>query len=131
MYNPSFDDLKEKGVNPYTLSLFLAKRARDIVDGDMPMVDTVSLRPVSIALEEFFEDKIEPIQDNFDFEDDEEREIVEKFSQVLDDDDYYDDEMSLEEEEVEEEEEEIREEEEDLFDEDEFLDDEEWDEDVE
>lgn len=131
MYNPSFDDLKEKGVNPYTLSLFLAKRARDIVDGDMPMVDTVSLRPVSIALEEFFEDKIEPIQDNFDFEDDEEREIVEKFSQVLDDDDYYDYEMSLEEEEVEEEEEEIREEEEDLFDEDEFLDDEEWDEDVE
>lgn len=126
MYNPSFEELKEKGVNPYTLSLFLAKRARDIVDGDPPLVDTESTRPVSIALEEFFDGVIEPVGGGFLFGDEERK--MDKVSQILDDDDYYDDEMMLEEE-LEEEEEDSYEKEEDTFDEDEYLDnedDEEW-----
>lgn len=58
MFNPSFRELREKGGNRYTLALLISKRAREIVAGDKPLVDTNLNRPVSIALEELFEDKI-------------------------------------------------------------------------
>ncbi|NLM06282.1 MAG: DNA-directed RNA polymerase subunit omega [Tissierellia bacterium] len=58
MFNPSFRELREKGGNRYTLALLISKRAREIVAGDEPLVETNSNRPVSIALEELFEDKI-------------------------------------------------------------------------
>lgn len=58
MFNPSFKELEEKGGNRYTLVLLISKRARQLIGGQMPMVNTNSKRQVSIALEELFEDKI-------------------------------------------------------------------------
>lgn len=58
MFNPSFRELEEKGGNRYTLVLLISKRARQLIAGDEPMVNTNSKRQVSIALEELFEDKI-------------------------------------------------------------------------
>lgn len=58
MFNPSFKELEEKGGNRYTLVLLISKRARQLIAGQDPMVNTNSKRQVSIALEELFEDKI-------------------------------------------------------------------------
>lgn len=58
MLNPSFKELSEKGDSRYTLSILVAKRARKIVDGSKPLVETESRKPVSIALEEVLEGKI-------------------------------------------------------------------------
>lgn len=58
MLNPSFRQLSEKGDSRYTLAMLIAKRARKIVDGSKPLVETSSKKPVSIALEEILDDKI-------------------------------------------------------------------------
>ncbi len=58
MLNPSFGELGEKGDSRYTLAILIAKRARKIVDGSKPLVDTDSSKAVSIALEEILDDKI-------------------------------------------------------------------------
>ncbi len=52
MLNPSFRELNEKGDSRYTLAILVAKRARKLVDGSKPLVETDSKKPVSIALEE-------------------------------------------------------------------------------
>ncbi len=58
MLNPSFRELAERGDSRYTLVMVTAKRARKIVDGAEPLVETDSKKAVSIALEEIMEDKI-------------------------------------------------------------------------
>lgn len=58
MLNPSFRDLAEKGDSRYTLAILIAKRARRIVDGSKPLVETKSKKPVSIALEEVLSGEI-------------------------------------------------------------------------
>lgn len=58
MLNPSFRELGEKGDSRYTLAILIAKRARRIVDGSKPMVETKSKKPVSIALEEVLDGQI-------------------------------------------------------------------------
>ncbi len=58
MLNPSFRDLAERGDSRYTLAILIAKRARKIVDGSKPLVETESKKPVSIALEEVLSGKI-------------------------------------------------------------------------
>jgi len=58
MLNPSFRDLAERGDSRYTLAILIAKRARKIVDGSKPLVETDSKKPVSIALEEVLSGKI-------------------------------------------------------------------------
>lgn len=58
MLNPSFIELAEKGDSRYTLVMLTAKRARQIVEGAEPLLDTSSKKPVSIALEEVMEGKI-------------------------------------------------------------------------
>ncbi|NLY85203.1 MAG: DNA-directed RNA polymerase subunit omega [Tissierellia bacterium] len=58
MLNPSFKELAEKGDSRYTLVMLIAKRARDIIDGAEPLIETSSKKPVSIALEEVLEGKI-------------------------------------------------------------------------
>jgi len=58
MLNPSFNELAKRGDSRYTLVMLTAKRARQIVDGAEPLIDTSSNKPVSIALEEIIEDKI-------------------------------------------------------------------------
>ncbi len=87
MFTPSFQELKEKGGNRYTLSLFLSKRARELTAGDEPLISTKSKRAVSIALEELFAGKITPTDTEIITQDKEEE--PSKIIQVLDDDDYY------------------------------------------
>lgn len=71
MIHPSYVDLMkvvnkdvEEGETPiinsrYSIVMATAKRARQIVDGDMPMIDdTAGKKPLSIAVEELEQDKI-------------------------------------------------------------------------
>lgn len=59
MLNPSFSNLTEVGESKYTLVMLVAKRSRQLVDGSEPMVETNSEKPVTIALEELLQGKIE------------------------------------------------------------------------
>ncbi|MDO5716602.1 MAG: DNA-directed RNA polymerase subunit omega [Tissierellia bacterium] len=58
MYNPSSKVLGEN-VSRYTLVMVVAKRARQIVQGSTSKVHTDYENPISIALEEIREGKIE------------------------------------------------------------------------
>ncbi|NLV75734.1 MAG: DNA-directed RNA polymerase subunit omega [Tissierellia bacterium] len=58
MYNPSFNELSKIGDSRYTLVMLTAKRARQIVDGAEPLIETQSTKPVTIAIEEILEGKI-------------------------------------------------------------------------
>lgn len=58
MLNPSFNELAKRGDSRYTLVMLTAKRARRIIEGAEPLVQTSSKKPVSIALQEVMEDKI-------------------------------------------------------------------------
>lgn len=52
MIYPSLDMLMDKVDSKYTLVAVAAKRARELVDGDAPLVESKSNKPVTIALEE-------------------------------------------------------------------------------
>lgn len=58
MINPSIVSLLEKVDNRYSLVVIAAKRARQIIDGEKPLVDIDSTKPVTIAINEIYEDKI-------------------------------------------------------------------------
>lgn len=58
MLNPSFKELEDKGDSRYTLSMLVAKRARKLVDGAKPLIETDSRKSVSIALEEVLDGAI-------------------------------------------------------------------------
>lgn len=58
MLNPSFDHVLKKGDSRYTLVMLTAKRARQIVDGSEPLVETESLKPVTIAIEEIVSERV-------------------------------------------------------------------------
>lgn len=58
MLNPSFKELADKGDSRYTLVMLTAKRARKIIEGAEPLVETSSKKAVSIALQEVLEGAI-------------------------------------------------------------------------
>ena len=70
MLHPSYTDLMEvvnkeveAGEQPvvnsrYSIVLATAKRARQIIAGDAPMVDISCQKPVSIAVEELYDGKV-------------------------------------------------------------------------
>lgn len=58
MLNPSFNELAKRGDSRYTLVMLTAKRARKIIEGSKPLIETTSKKPVSIALEEVIDGKI-------------------------------------------------------------------------
>lgn len=62
MVNPPLNVLLEKVDCKYTLAVFAAKRAREILDGDEALVDCASPKAVTIALTEIAEDKIGYVQ---------------------------------------------------------------------
>jgi len=76
MLHPSYSDLMKvvnadvepgetKVVNSrYSIVMATAKRARQIVDGDEPLVDNVDVKPLSIAVEELNQGKIKIIADD-------------------------------------------------------------------
>lgn len=52
MTSPSTDDLLKLVDSRYTLVAMTSKRARQIVEGSEPLVETQSTKPVTIAIEE-------------------------------------------------------------------------------
>ncbi|WP_094602704.1 DNA-directed RNA polymerase subunit omega [Sporomusa silvacetica DSM 10669] len=58
MINPSLDSLVKKVDSKYTLVVLAAKRAREIMDGQPPLIECKSNKPVTIALEEVAQGKI-------------------------------------------------------------------------
>ncbi len=58
MIYPSLDHLLKKVDSKYTLVVLTARRAREVVAGDSPMVASKSNKAVTIALEEIGADKI-------------------------------------------------------------------------
>jgi len=58
MIHPSLDVLVKKVDSKYTLVVLAAKRAREILNGTTPLVDSKSNKQVTIALEEIASDKI-------------------------------------------------------------------------
>jgi len=58
MINPSLDSLVKKVDSKYTLVVLAAKRAREIMDGQPPLIECKSNKPVTIALEEVAQGKM-------------------------------------------------------------------------
>ena len=58
MIKPSLDVLMTKVDSKYTLVTLAAKRARQLTDGDEPLVDVDTTKVVSIAMEEIDQGKI-------------------------------------------------------------------------
>ena len=58
MLKPPINELLKKVDSRYTLVIAAAKRARKIIDGDDKFIDIESNKPVTIATNEIFEDKI-------------------------------------------------------------------------
>lgn len=58
MINPSIVNLLKNVDNRYTLVVMTAKRARQLIDGAMPLLDVDSSKPVTIAINEINESKI-------------------------------------------------------------------------
>ena len=52
MTQPPIGELLEKGDCRYTLAVEAAKRAREIIAGSLPLIDTKETKPLSIAIEE-------------------------------------------------------------------------------
>lgn len=78
MLHPSYTDLMavvnsevEAGEQPvvnsrYSIVLATAKRARQIIAGDEPMVNISCQKPLSIAVEELYEGKVKIVGDDQD-----------------------------------------------------------------
>jgi DNA-directed RNA polymerase subunit omega len=58
MIHPSLDTLVDKVDSKYTLVVLAAKRAREIMNGEGPLVDSRSNKPVTVALEEVSQGRI-------------------------------------------------------------------------
>lgn len=59
MNQPPVDELREKVDSRYTLVVAAAKRARQLLDGAPKLVEIDSDKPVTIALWEIGEDKLQ------------------------------------------------------------------------
>ena len=58
MIRPPLESLLEKIDNKYALVVAVAKRARVLKEGQLPMVDVASSNPVTVSLEEIAAGKI-------------------------------------------------------------------------
>ncbi len=59
MCYPSIDSLVKKVDSKYTLVTLAAMRARELTDGQQPLIaNAKDKKPVTVALEEIYEDKI-------------------------------------------------------------------------
>jgi len=61
MLKPAINDLIKITENRYSLIIASSKRARQIIAGEEPMIESEIKKPVSIATREIFEGKIECI----------------------------------------------------------------------
>jgi len=58
MIYPPINELSDKVDSRYTLVVEAAKRARQLVDGAPKLVDVDSDKPVTVAIQEIYENKI-------------------------------------------------------------------------
>lgn len=58
MLNLSYEDLLKEGDSRYKLVMLASRRARQIVDGSEPLIETNSKKPVTIAIEEIMAKKV-------------------------------------------------------------------------
>lgn len=58
MIRPPLEALLSRVDNKYALVISVAKRARQLKEGHLPMVDVASTNPVTVALEEIAAGKI-------------------------------------------------------------------------
>ena len=58
MIKPTLEELLDQVESKYALVIATAKRARQVKDGSLPMVDVDSSNPVTVALEEIATGKI-------------------------------------------------------------------------
>ncbi len=58
MLYPSINDLLNKIDNRYNLVIAVSKRARKLIEGEEELVRTKEIKPVDIATQEVYEDKI-------------------------------------------------------------------------
>jgi DNA-directed RNA polymerase subunit omega len=61
MLKPSLDELTRRVDSKYALVVAAAKRARELMDGAMPMIETEASKPVTIALEEIAQGRLDII----------------------------------------------------------------------
>ncbi len=54
----SYDELMALGENKYALTIAVARRARQLHDGEKPLTESVVSKPVTIALKEFREGRL-------------------------------------------------------------------------
>ena len=52
MIDPPIGELLKKVDCRYTLAVEASKRARELIGGSMPLIDTKEFKPLSIAIEE-------------------------------------------------------------------------------
>lgn len=83
MRYPALNDLIIKAENKYSLVLATAKRAREIVDGDEPLVKIKIDNPVTIATNEIAEDMIHCVHKVHEPEADQQCETVKESDPVL------------------------------------------------
>lgn len=61
MINPSFQELEKVSKSRYEIAMMAAKRAKQIIGGDKPLVKGKGSKPVTIALSEIMADKVEKL----------------------------------------------------------------------
>lgn len=59
----SIDELIDMVDSRYSLVTIVSRRARQIIDGSDVLVKTSTIKPVAIAIEEFYDQKYQPIYD--------------------------------------------------------------------
>lgn len=64
MINPSFQELEKISKSRYEIAMMAAKRAKQIVSGDKPLVKGKGSKPVTIALSEIMSDTVTKIDPN-------------------------------------------------------------------
>ena len=63
-FQPELDEILEKVDCRYSLVVGIAKRSRELVDGDEPLADEPDKNPVTEAIKEINEGKVQVIREN-------------------------------------------------------------------
>ncbi len=63
MLKPSIDELVNMAGSRYSLVIMTSKRARKIIEGEAPLIETEYSKPVSIAVREMYEHKYTSVVD--------------------------------------------------------------------
>lgn len=66
MINPSFQELSKISSSRYDICVMVMKRARLLIDGAEPLMESAAQKPCTQALDEIMHGKIERIQPDMD-----------------------------------------------------------------